>query len=197
MSAAVPGAGEYALGLDRWLPRVALEAFAWWEFRAHRQEGRRFETRYRALACQVARRIVVGQCPRHQRLRVLQDDGQDLLQLQRQLRPRPDSSPRRPNTYNGQQWLQGAAAVLPAGGALVYYKVHAIPPAYLWNWGDNTLEQTVYDELIRRGDDAFRSSSRILGFILANHVTSAADAFIAARLREISRAPSLELRTGF
>ena len=37
----------------------------------------------------------------------------------------------------------------------------------------------------------------MLGLILANHVTSAVDVFIAARLRELSRAPSVELRTGF
>ncbi len=201
MSAAVPGAGEYALGLDRWLPRVALEAFAWWEFRAHRQEGRRFETRYRALACQVARRIVVGECRDTSDFEYYESMGKtyysssgsfDRDPVQPGVQPETD-----PNTYNGQQWLQARQLFSQPEDALVYYKVHAIPPAYLWNWGDNTLEQTVYDELIRRGDDAFRSSSRILGFILANHVTSAADAFIAARLRELSRAPSLELRTGF
>jgi hypothetical protein len=201
MSAAVPGSGEAALGLDRWLPRMALEAFAWWEYRAHRQEGRNFERRYRAMACQVARRIVPGECHDTTDFEYYESMGKtryassgsfDHDPVAPGVQPETDTT-----TYNGQQWQEAQRQFSSPAGALAYYQVHAIPPPFLWNWGENTLEQTVYDELIRRGDDAFRTSSRILGLILANHVTSAVDAFIAARLRELSRAPSLDLHTGF
>jgi hypothetical protein len=41
----------------------------------------------------------------------------------------------------------------------------------------------VYEDLIQQSDENLRNSTTILGVILANHVVSAVDALISARLR--------------
>lgn len=209
LSATVPGAGEYVLGLDRWVPRLAVEAFAWWEYRAHRREARGFEVRYRQLACQVARRIDAaalvnpGVCRDSSDFEYYETMGKpdwsrsgefDSDPLAPGVQPESDGS-----TYNGGIWVQAQRlfGARDQAQALAYYERRAIHPGYRWDWGDNRLEQTVYDELIHRSDAAFRTSSRILGLILANHVTSAVDVYIAARLREMARAQRVEVRTGF
>jgi hypothetical protein len=202
LSAAIPGAGEYALHLDRWVPQIALELVAWWQYRAHRREGRAYERQYRLLACQVARRIAPGECRDTSDFEYYETMGKPAYSASGSYDGDPETPGLQPETdpssYNGHVWqLANELHVGDAANALAYYRTHAIPEAYSWNWGGNTLEQTVYDELIRRGDDAFRTSSRILGLILASHVTSAVDAYVAARLRELARAPSLELHTGF
>lgn len=206
MSAAIPGTGELTLGLDRWVPQLALEAFAWWEYRAHRREARDFEARYRRLACQVARRpfvLVPGQCADSTDFEYYETMGKPFWPSSGSYDSDPNTAGVQPetdlSTFNGYVWAQ-AQGIYPSvpDQALAYYGRHAIPSGYRWDWGANGLEQTVYDELIHRSDAAFRTSSRLLGLILANHVTSAVDAYIAARLREVAaRAPAIEVRTGF
>lgn len=198
LSAAVPGAGEYALHLDRWLPRVAVEAYAWWEYRAHRREARDYERHYRVLACEVSRRIVPGECRDTSEFEYYEQMGRwdasgsfDSNPTISGLQPESD-----PSTYNGDVWRLAQLKSATTSAAVAFYEAHAIPPSYRWYWGDNTLEQTVYRELIRRGDDAFRSSTRILGLVMANHVTSAVDAFIAARLGELAAGRSINVQTG-
>jgi hypothetical protein len=95
-------------------------------------------------------------------------------------------------TFNGEIWKLAQALYLPgrqptAPGsaayqqALQYYLQRAIPPGYAWAWGASNLEQQVFADLIGESDAAFRSATRYLGFILANHITSAVDALITAR----------------
>lgn len=204
LSAAVPGAGEFALHLDRWVPQIALEALGWWQYRAQRARGRDFEKKYRALACQAARRLPAGECRDTSYFEYYELMGKhdwsssgrfDMDPVTAGIQPEQDG-----RTFNGQVW--GRAVVLNLHDhvvdttlALQYYDRNAFPDAYHWDWRDSGLEQTVYNEYIRRGDDAFRTSSRILGFILVNHVTSAVDAFIVARLRELSRQPGIQVRS--
>lgn len=201
MSAVIPGAGEYRLHLDRWVPQIALEALGWWQYRAHRLEGRSFEKRYRALACQVARRQPAGECRDTSYFEYYETMGKARWQSSGQYDADPSLGGVQPEqdllTYNGHIWSLAERLYLnQPDSALSYYVRNAMPTAYLWNWGDSGLQQTVYDEYIRRGDDAFRTSSRILGFILVNHVTSAVDAFIVARLRELSSQPGIQVRSG-
>jgi hypothetical protein len=70
--------------------------------------------------------------------------------------------------------------------ALEYYLEHAIPPGYLWAWGASNLEQKVFADLIEKSDASFRSATRFLGIILANHLISAVDALVIARTRSTS-----------
>jgi hypothetical protein len=67
---------------------------------------------------------------------------------------------------------------------LQYYLEHAIPPSFYWAWGASDLEYQAFRTLIRRSDDAYRTATQVLGVVLVNHVVSAVDALILARLRE-------------
>ncbi len=208
-SALVPGAGQYLLSQDRWVPYLAGELFGWWEYRRHRRAGRSFERQYRDLAWKVARRVSVG--VRHD----------SVFEYYETIEHWPasgsyDADPRQPGidpetdttTFNGQQWLLAKRLFFgdvarPPGSiqyqqALAYYEANAIPAGYAWAWGDNLLEQRSFGELIHRGDDHFRAASRVLGLILANHVLSAVDGFISARIRAAQpTAPRIRIEHGF
>ena len=95
-------------------------------------------------------------------------------------------------TFNGVQWkraraLRGGGSPVPGTppyeSALAYYRANAIPDAYIWSWGSNRLELEQFQETIVRSDDAFRASTRMMGVILANHVVSAVDALVLARIK--------------
>ncbi len=190
MSAVLPGAGELTLHLDRWLPQMALEALGWWQ--------------YRALACQAARRLPPGVCRDTSYFEYYELMGKSAWTSSGHF----DTDPGKPGiqpeqdekTFNGLVWSRATVLnlhdhVVDTTKAMLYYEQNAFPDAYYWDWQDSGLQQTVYNEYIRRGDDAFRTSSRILGFILVNHVTSAVDAFIVARLRELAHQPLLQVRS--
>ncbi|MGH7505785.1 MAG: hypothetical protein ACRELX_09045, partial [Longimicrobiales bacterium] len=55
-SAVLPGAGQYALNADRWIPYLVVEAWAVFTFVDQRADAGTFERRYRDLAWSVARR---------------------------------------------------------------------------------------------------------------------------------------------
>ena len=205
MSAAVPGAGEFTLHLDRWLPQIALEALGWWQYRTQRAHGRAFEKKYRALACQAARGLPPGECRDTSYFEYYELMGKSDWSSSGRYDTDPSTPGVQPEqdegTFNGLVWSRATVLnlhdhVVDTAKALLYYQHNAFPDAYYWNWDNSSLQQTVYSEYIRRGDDAFRTSSRILGFILVNHVTSAVDAFIVARLRELSRQPLIQVRSG-
>ena len=107
----------------------------------------------------------------------------------------PESDPR---TYNGAVWLLARRtywadpnvapdpASKPYQNALQFYWDHAIGPGFQWSWRDHSLEHEVFKESIRRSDDAFRRAQNQVGLILANHLASAVDALISARLAAVS-----------
>jgi hypothetical protein len=192
-SAMLPGAGQYYLGEERWVPYLALEAWAWISYARQQSRGRTLERRYRNLAWQVARRICPGvrrdtAFAYYEAMAQYHDSGafdsnNQVAGTQPELRAQ---------TYNGQQWLRAQALFLPFSSspgtpeyqrALSYYEQNAIPPGYCWSWGDSNLEQEYFNRLIDDSDDALRTATRTLGLILANHVVSAIDALITARLR--------------
>lgn len=196
LSALVPGAGQWSLGTQRWVPYVAVEAWAWITYFEQRADRRNLERQYRDLAWAVARRVSIGD----------RRDGEwDYYEAMGKYHASGayDADPRTPgiqpdldeSTYNGSMWRLARAIHIPRGAvvsedspeyqnALDYYARRAIPPEMAWSWGDNGLEQQVFRELIRDGDDAFRKATRALGVVLANHVISAVDALVTARLRE-------------
>ncbi|HEY8484945.1 MAG TPA: hypothetical protein VIL13_10070 [Longimicrobiales bacterium] len=209
-SAAVPGAGQRWLGLGRWVPYTALEAWGWITYLDRRGEARELERRYRDLAWYVARRVSVGPRRENPSFEYYEAMGQysasgafDRDPGREGIQPEED-----PTTYNGMIWDLARAIYFPAGrdslppdapeyqAALAYYRQRATPPEFAWAWGENGLEQRVYAELIAESDEAFRSARRALGLILANHVISAVDAFITARMRAAGREElPLEMRS--
>lgn len=100
-----------------------------------------------------------------------------------------------PATYNGAVWLLARRTfwadpnVSPDptspqyGRALEFYQTHAIGPNFQWSWRNHTLERAVFKDVITRSDNAFRSAQNQIGLLLANHVLSAVDALISARMR--------------
>jgi hypothetical protein len=95
-------------------------------------------------------------------------------------------------TFNGSVWslamrIHGATGVPetdPAyGDALAYYGAHAYPTELLWDWSGTPGAQSEYEKLLDTSDSRFRQATTVLGVIIANHVLSAADAYLTARGR--------------
>lgn len=190
----VPGAGQALLGDGRWVVYGALETWSWLRYFDHHGHGGDVANRYRDLAWSVARRVSTG--PRR--------DGQfEYYEAMTKFAASGayDLSPERPGvqpetdteTFNGTQWALARSIFLPGGSAdedspayaqaLAYYRERAIPPDLAWSWGDNGLEQQVFADLISESDEAYRTARTMLGIVLANHLFSAVDALITARLR--------------
>ena len=107
--------------------------------------------------------------------------------------PERDSS-----TYNGSVWLLArrtfwADPNVPPDPtspqylrALQFYQARAIGPNFLYSWRNHSLEHEVFKDFIRRSDNAFRNAQTQVGLLLANHVLSAVDALISARMSAAS-----------
>lgn len=201
-SAVAPGAGQYRLGAGRWVAYAAVEAWAWINWLDTRSEADDLEGAYRDLAWSVARRISVGarqdrEFEYYETMSHFPESGAfDADPSLAGLQPEDD-----PTTFNGSVWELARAIYLPAGGdsippmdgalaaALDYYRRNAIEPAFAWSWGTNQLEHEHFQSLIRQSDEAARAGTTLLGVILVNHVVSAIDALLTARLRDSQDKP--------
>jgi len=113
-----------------------------------------------------------------------------------------------PNTYNGSMWLLARRTYwedpnVPPDpmspqylNALQFYQARAVGPNFLWSWRDHSLEHEVFRDYIKRSDNAFRRAQNQIGLLLANHVLSAVDALISARL-SVAAGRAAEMRTSF
>ncbi len=189
------GNGSWAR--DRWPAYMAVELWAWIQFLDWRREGHRLQTQYKDLAWLVARRISTG--PRtdagweyYEALTHFQSSGaydSDPLSLRRPAGRRP----------HDLQWIDlgSRPGTLPSGKpreprprrARIRTRRHPtttwpepMPPGLAWDWGTSTLHQEEYTGLIRDSDEALRSSTGMIGVILANHLLSAVDALVSGRL---------------
>jgi hypothetical protein len=205
-SAIIPGLGQFYLGEQRWVPYVAVEAWAWITWYKQKSNGASLEDQYRDLAWRVARRGCGCErrdstFPYYESMADAQyhKSGEyDANSLVDGVQPELDAG-----TFNGQLWLHAKALYLPGGidlppntreyqSALDYYRKRAIPSGYRWNWGDSELEQDAFNRLIDRSDDSFRIATRTFGLILANHMVSAIDALITARFQAMTRTSPVE-----
>lgn len=98
-----------------------------------------------------------------------------------------------PATYNGSIWrlavdqfVPGGAAPEPGGpghaSALSWYRSHAYETPYLWDWSGKEARLVEYKDLIHTSDRRFSQATAALGAVLANHLLSATDAFVSARV---------------
>ncbi|HUF49254.1 MAG TPA: hypothetical protein VMN60_00360 [Longimicrobiales bacterium] len=196
-SALLPGAAQYLASDERWLPYVATEVWALASYVQQRRSAHSLEQRYRDLAWQVARRVSVGE----RRDSVFEyyeamthhaaSGAFDVDKLTAGVQPEPQAG-----TFNGDLWALARDLHFPGGrdfppgtpaydAALAYYLARAIPEQYAWAWGGSSLEQQIFSDIIVQSDAAARAAARYIGVILANHMVSAVDALVTARLREL------------
>lgn len=212
-SALFPGLGQRTLGLDRWAAYMAGEVWAWIQFGARRSEGRDLRSRYRDLAWLVARRVssgprVDGNFEYYEALTQFNSSGAYDADPDRPgVQPEED-----PETFNGSIWALSREIYFrgdpeepvtegsePFIKALKFYTSRAYAPELAWSWGNEALQQAEFTNLIRKSDENLRRSTAMVGLILANHLLSAVDAWVSAKLGESSRDPptvSLQLLPG-
>jgi hypothetical protein len=194
-SAAAPGSGQAALGQKRWLPYLALEAWAWLQYIDVRREGGRRRREYQSLARDVARSRYPGPYPvgdfeYYEHMLKNAESGEFDLLSGGDLDPETDTT-----TYNGRRWLDARrlfwedpniappAGSTPYVSALQFYQANAIPTEYRWSWRLAGAEYDVFRRTIVRSNVAYKRSVEYLGVIIANHALSSVDAFVTMRLR--------------
>jgi hypothetical protein len=112
--------------------------------------------------------------------------------------PGPDLvPPTDPTTFNGSVWELARETFFvdpdqppPPDSpqyqqALEFYRERAVGPGFQWSWRMVPADRTRYRSALRESDDAFRRGSVFLGFVVANHLVSAVDAFITGRLETL------------
>jgi hypothetical protein len=171
-----------------------MEAWAVLEFANQRTEARRQQTRYRALARDVARTLYgptypVGTWAYYESMEHYLESGVFDRVPGGDVDPEIDES-----TYNGTMWLLARTtywtdpSLAPSTQsaeyrhALNFYLDRAVRPDFRWSWRNAQLEQDLYVHTIRRANTAFRGARAALGAVLANHLLSAVDAFISLRI---------------
>lgn len=100
---------------------------------------------------------------------------------------------RDPATFNGRQWMLAAEIFLGGDAdaapdqagyeqALDYYRSRAWTDDFAWDWSVDAAAQDRFAELIDDADASARRASVALGVVVANHLLSAIEAFVAYRL---------------
>ena len=100
-----------------------------------------------------------------------------------------------PQTFNGSVWalaieifsLDSADPLSSPGyaAAIAYYEEMAYGPDFLWDWGSSPAAQGRFTDLITESDSRFRGARQALGLWLANHLVSALDGFVTARVQAV------------
>jgi hypothetical protein len=194
VSLALPGAGQHLLGQRRKWAYLALEAAGWAFFVERRRAGADYRERYRDHAWENARiqsaARVDGDFEYYERLAHWTRSGAfDRDAGAPGVQPELDEA-----TFNGSVWslatriFLGEAPNVPESdpayqSALAYYGEEAYETALLWDWSGAPGAQSEYAELLDTSDSRFRQATTVLGVIIANHVLSAADAYLSVRGR--------------
>lgn len=205
----LPGSGQAALGLRRWVLYGLAEAGLWYVHLEANGDVRRLTRAYKDLAWDVAR----DRNPEPRR-----DGGWGYYEAMSRYDAsgafdadpaEPGTQPEEdPSTYNGSVWELARGLYLPGGvadpasplyqSAIGYYEQRAAGPQFLWSWAGSEPELDRFRRLIDAADDESRTATTALGLVLANHLVAAIDALVVARLRGDSGATldSEILRTG-
>lgn len=203
-SAVAPGGGQWLTGSRRWLLYAAVEVGAAAFLLDRRRDGHALRRAYRDLAWSVARSGTDaprrdGDFEYFEAIANYDASGAFDADAERPgVQPETDES-----TYNGMVWSLARGMFAPpdtdslSTDAVRYYTRHAVPEDMVWSWSGRMDARQRYRDLIDRSDDALRTASRLVGLVLANHVISAVDAFVTARLLGTDDAgPNVGLRTG-
>src|SRR5437870_10134763 len=202
----VPGTGQLLAHQDRGAVYLAAEVYLVSRFLQLDHEAMTLAQRYQNLAFDVARRAF-GPTRRdtifeyYEQMERFAESGRYDADPGPAFVPESDSL-----TYNGAVWLLArrtfwADPNIPPDPtspqywkALQFYQARAVGPNFLWSWRNHSLEHEVFRDYIRRSDNAFRRAQNQIGLLLANHVLSAVDALISARM-SAAAGRAAEMRT--
>ena len=194
VSLIVPGSGQLLAHQDRGAVYLAAEVYLISRFMQLDHEAVREANRYQNLALAVARQPFSPQrrdtiFEYYEQMERFPESGvydKD---------PGPAFAPENdPTTYNGSMWLLARrtfwekpdSAPDPTSPqywrAVQFYQSRAVGPNFQWSWRNHSLEHEVFRDYIKRSDTAFRRAQSQVGLLLANHVLSAVDALISARM---------------
>ena len=190
-SVLIPGAGQFALGQRRSWAYVALEVIGWGFYLDRRRAGADLRDAYRDFAWAEGRLQagprVDGDFDYYETLSKWDRSGSfDADNGRAGVQPEDD-----PTVFNGLIWSRavGIFSVDPGAGpgdvryeqAISYYSERAYGNEFLWDWTGVPGARSTYAGIIATSDDRFRQASNALGFVIANHLVSAVDAFVSAR----------------
>lgn len=191
----LPGSGQLLAHQDRGAVYLAAEVYLVSRYLQLDHEATQEAKRFQNLAFEVARRSFMPTRRDtifeyyEQMERFVESGAYDADGPGGAFVPEQDAS-----TYNGSVWLLArrtywADPDVPPDPtswqyrqALEFYSARAVGPNYQWSWREHSLEHQVFRDFIRRSDNAFRRAQNQIGLLLANHIVSAVDALISARL---------------
>ena len=194
----VPGSGQLLAGEDRGAMYLAAEVYLLSRYLQLDHQAMSDQRRYQNLAYDVARRQFTPTrrdtvFEYYEQMERFSESGSYDTD------PGPGFEPERnPGTYNGSVWLLARRTywedpnVAPAPTSIEYwnavqfYQTRAVGPNFLWSWTNHSLEHAVFRDYIKRSDTAFRRAQNQVGLLLANHVVSAVDALISARMTAVA-----------
>ena len=193
-SLVVPGTGQLLTGMDRGVLYLLAEAFLLTRFFAAAGSATREGDRFRDLAFSVAR-APFSPAARDTTFEYFEQMEKFLQSGPFDADPSPGiQPPTDERTFNGTIWalarrtflLSPDSALDPGSGAyqraLDFYRSRAVGPNFRWSWAGAEFEQDAFRNTISRSNAASRRKSAALGFLLANHLLSALDAFISRRV---------------
>jgi hypothetical protein len=205
----VPGTGQLLAHQDRGAVYLAAEVYLLSRALQLNHEAVTLELRYQNLAFDVARRPF-GPIKRDTLFRYYEQMERLVESGAYDAGPGPAFVPESdPRTNNGAVWLLARRTFwkdpnVPPDPtspqylrALEFYQTHAVTPNFLWSWRNHSLEYEVFRDYFRRSDSEFRRAQNQLGLLLANHLLSAVDALISARLSTATgRASQIQTNVG-
>lgn len=188
------------LGVLRFVPYVAIEAYGWWQYSAKRSDFRRHRSAYRNLAATVARAPFTPEPPTgdfayYERMAHWLESGVFDRVPGGVVQPELDST-----TYNGAMWLLARRTYWPDPEqspspdspeferAMNFYVRRAYESPFQWSWRGAESEQDQFRRLIGESNDANRRAIQFVGLVVANHLLSTIDAYVTVRLRRQSGA---------
>lgn len=190
----LPGLSQYRQGNHRWIAYAGIEVLFAVRYLNARADTRELRTAYRDFAWTKAR-LGVSARPRrdgdfeyYERLsRWAASGAWDADPRRDGLQPESD-----PATYNGSVWaLAGEIFNVdpsnPEGSsgyprALEYYRERGYGPPLLWEWRGGGGDRDVFRGMIEDSDRRARDARLALWIVLGNHLLSAIDGFVTARL---------------
>ena len=189
----LPGWGQAELRQRRGLVYALAEATFWTLWAERRHKGNTLKTGYRDLAWHEARvqggsRTDPPWAYYEALSKWTRSGAYDRDPVAGGVQPEEDVA-----TFNGSIWRLAVDLFFPQGvapdpgspayeAALAWYGDHAYGAAFLWDWSDKDGRLAEYKDLIHRSDRRFSQATAALGAVLANHLLSATDAFVSARV---------------